>query len=374
LPGASIYSAPPPETFDDSNGDPSSPPILEPPPVVSNPGSNSFAFAKASYNGFFYDKTNGVSPSTSGFFTLSATDAGVVSARFTLAGRSYSLAAKFNSSGRASGKISRGSLRALNVQLQADASGSIQGSITDGHWIADIFGNRSITVANKSLAAPYIGNYTINIPGIPVDGNPAGDGFGTVKIDANGAVRFAGSLADGTKVSQNVVLSESGIWPLYASVYQGQGEIMGWMQFSSNSLSGQLVWLKQLITTAKIYPSGFTNQVDASGSLYRTPAKGQRALDLSNGNGNLALTGGGLNSIFHSSIVLDPNNRVTSPNNSSLKLTITPSTGLFRGSALNPETGKPLQFQGALFPDRNVGLGYFLGSGGAGQISVEPAQ
>jgi hypothetical protein len=160
---------------------------------------------------------------------------------------------------------------------------------------------------------------------------------------------------------------------LYASAYKGLGEIIGWIQFTNNSLSGSVVWLKEPGTVTKMYPGGFTNQVEAIGSLYKAPAKGQRAISLNNGAGNLALTGGGMSSIFNSAISVDANNRVSSPNNSSLKFAISASTGLFKGSIVNPQTGLPMAFQGALFPDRNVALGYFLGQAGAGQISVEPA-
>jgi len=370
---SSVYAAPPPEVFDDSSGDPSTPPVLDPPPVVSTPGTNAFSFAKVAYNGLFYDKTNGVSPSSSGFFTLSSTAQGALSAKFTMAGRSYSMSARFDSAGRATGKISRGSLHALNVQFQADSSGSVQGTVSDGHWVADIFGNRIIGSTTKSLASTFVGNYTLDIPGISVAGYPGGDGYGTAKADSSGNVRFAGSLADSTKMSQTAALSEKGLWPVYASLYQGLGQVIGWVQFSTNGAAGQLVWIKQSAAAGKIYPTGFTNRVDTVASLYRAPAKGQRVLPLSNGNGNVALTGGGMNNILNSSISLDLNNRVSS-DNPTLKLSITASTGLFKGSVLNPDTGQPISFQGALFPDRNLALGYFLGTAGAGQISVEAAQ
>jgi hypothetical protein len=204
---STVYTAPPPEVFDDSSGDPSGPPVLDPPPIVSDPGTNSYSFGKAAYNGIFYDKTNGVSPSSSGFFTLTTTAQGSLSAKFAIAGRSYSVSAKFNSSGRASGKISRGSLHSLNVQLQADSSGSLTGTISDGNWVADLFGNRTISSATRSLATAFLGNYTLDIPGISASGYPGGDGYGTAKVDSSGNVRFAGSLADGTKVSQTAALS-----------------------------------------------------------------------------------------------------------------------------------------------------------------------
>ena len=46
---------------------------------------------------------------------------------------------------------------------------------------------------------------------------------------------------------------------------------------------------------------------------------------------------------------------------------------LFKGSVLNPETGKAMPFQGILFKKGNVGMGYFLSSGQSGEAYLCPA-
>ena len=80
------------------------------------------------------------------------------------------------------------------------------------------------------------GNYSLIIPGDAQDNSsPGGDGYGTVKVDASGAILFNGSLADGSKVSQSSALSKQGIWPLYASLYGGQGAIISWLQFTNQT-------------------------------------------------------------------------------------------------------------------------------------------
>jgi hypothetical protein len=65
------------------------------------------------------------------------------------------------------------------------------------------------------------------------------------------------------------------------------------------------------------------------------------------------------------------NNKVTG--SGGLTLSITTTTGLFKGSALNPATGKPILFQGALFKKGNPGVGYFLGSTQSGEVHLDAA-
>jgi hypothetical protein len=54
-------------------------------------------------------------------------------------------------------------------------------------------------------------------------------------------------------------------------------------------------------------------------------------------------------------------------------VTITSASGLFKGSALNPATGKAMPFQGILFKKANVGVGYFLGVDQSGEVYLSPA-
>ena len=53
------------------------------------------------------------------------------------------------------------------------------------------------------------------------------------------------------------------------------------------------------------------------------------------------------------------------------KVTIVPGTGLFKGSVLNPDTGKAFKFQGAINQSDNTGFGYFLNGGQSGSVTME---
>jgi hypothetical protein len=86
------------------------------------------------------------------------------------------------------------------------------------------------------------------IPGKDNDPSvPAGDGFGVVSVGTSGKIKFKGTLADGTKVSQSTSLSKDGLWPMYVSLYSGKGSLVSWQAFANqinSDLNGMLNWIK----------------------------------------------------------------------------------------------------------------------------------
>src|SRR6185369_2433634 len=333
-------------------------------------GSNTTAVAKASYLGLLYD-TNGVTAATSGYLTAKTTDQGSYSAKLNLAGKTYPLSGRFDAQGRATATVARVGASALKVELQLDLSGGdqLRGRVSSGNWSSDLLADR--VVWSKTHPAGQAGSYTLVIPGSSNGSSPRGSGFGTVKVDGAGVVKWVGTLADGTKVSQGSGLSKQGIWPLYSSVYGGGGVVVSWMQFASQAesdLGGQLVWMKPA-GMGGYYPRGFTNEVMAMGSAYQAPAAGRRALNLS--TGSLVLSGGGLSGSVTNGVTLGLNNKATGAGG--VSLSITPATGLFKGSAIDVGTGKPLSFQGVLFKKGNIGVGYFLGTDQSGEVYLGAA-
>ena len=121
-------------------------------------------------------------------------------------------------------------------------------------------------------------------------------------VSAGGVVKWSGTLADGTKVSQTSAVSKDGLWPLYRSIYGGGGAVISWMQFNTNlpasDLSGQFIWIKPAGLSTKSFPAGFTNSVEAVGSAF-TPATAGPILNLP--NLDLVFSGGGLQVPFTNS-------------------------------------------------------------------------
>ena len=385
--GTNTYAAPPAELFNDpppvsgggivghSGGSGSGNAGLDFPAANSLPGlADPFASATGVYNGLFYD-TNQVAAPSSGYFSAKVSSKRTFSGRLFLAGHAYSVSGAFDLNGQSSQSVHRagGDLR-LQLQLvRLDESGGTQlrglVSIENG-WSAQLMADRLVFSKSAHPASAYSGSYTLVIP--PAADGPAGSGFGTLKIDAAGGVQWSGTLADGSKISQASALSEQGVWPLYASLYSGGGSVLGWVQVSGNrTLSGQLIWNKTS-SNSKYYPQGFTNLLEVAGSFYSGTAKAAPGLALQSGTHNLIFTGGGLSDPFTNNATLGPGFRLVSPSAWKLSLGITASSGLFKGSALNPQTGKPFAFQGVLLENGNYGAGFFLGPNLSGQVFLAP--
>jgi hypothetical protein len=342
-------------------------------PIVPGSGSNSVALASASFSGLFYE-TNGVAAPSSGYFTALTTTKGTYTGKINSGGSTYSFSGKFNPvTGLSTARVSRGMLHPLTLNLQLDsAANQIRGTVSDGNWIANLMADK--LVFSKSARAGQAGAYTLVIPGDSEDPkSPAGHSVGTVNVDASGNVTWSGALADGSKVSQKSTLSAEGVWPLYSSLYNGKGCVLGWVQVTNDSVGGDLIWVKPTGVSGNYYPSGFTNLINSIGSPYHKPAPGTRAVNWDNGLGEFTVSGGGLSQSWTNEIRLELNNRVTNLSGPKLNLSITTSSGLFRGTFVDPATQKAEPFQGVLFQDSNVGIGYFLGSGQSGEIRLGPA-
>jgi len=330
--------------------------------------------ASASFSGLFYD-TNGVAAPSSGYFTVLTSSKGTYTGKISSGGSTYSFSGKIDPvTGQSSTRVSRGMLHALTLNLQLDsAAKQLRGTVSDGRWTANLMGDK--LVYSKTARANQAGAYTLVIPGDSADTNsPAGHSVGSVKVDTSGNVTWSGALADGSKVTQKSAISAEGIWPLYSSLYSGKGCVLGWIQVTNDSVGGDLIWVKPSGVSGNYYPDGFTNLINSIGSPYHKPAAGTRVLDWNNGLGQFSISGGGLSQTWTNEIRLELNNRVSNLAGPTLSLSITTSSGLFRGTFVDPETQKAEPFQGVLFQDSNVGIGYFLGSGASGEIRLGPAQ
>src|SRR5207249_1773513 len=188
---------------------------------------------------------------------------------------------------------------------------------------------------SRANPAPWAGAYTVLFPGQDGDPTlPTGDGFGTVRVAANGTVFFAGTLADGTHVSQSVPVSRQGLWPLYASLYTGRGTLMSWMTFTSrpnDDINGIADWIKLPDPQARYYPTGFATESEAAGSIYLAPATAAgRVLNLTSASAIFA--GGNLAANFANSITLGVSNKVTNLISNPLTLNFKPANGTVIGS------------------------------------------
>jgi hypothetical protein len=230
-------------------------------------------------------------------------------------------------------------------------------------WEAPLLGDRC-TFDGKTNSAPFAGSYTIIFPGQD-DGNdgPEGHGYGTVKIDAKGQASLAGTLADGAKISHKATLSVEGQWPLHVPLYSGGGSILSWLTVADrpeDDLTGRLSWIKPALRKARQYPGGFTNETMVIGSSYVRPASStDPVINLT--DSEIYFEGGHLLMAIINPITLTAN-KVINRGDNKLSLSISTSSGLFKGSVQDPATGKSHKFYGALLQKQDRGSGFLLGA------------
>jgi hypothetical protein len=310
-----------------------------------------------SYSGLFYESA-GVALNSAGCFTMQVSPQGTYSGKLQLAGKNYPFGGKLGPQAQATTQITRPGNSTLTLKLNVQAD-EVSGQLTDNTWVANLDGKRASYNA-RTNAAPYSGTYTLVVSGQQNDATqPAGSGYGTARVDGNGAVRFTGALADGTKISQSATISKDGQWPLYASLYSGKGLVMGWLTFSNQAasdLSGALSWLKNVNVTARYYSAGFINECVAVGSAFVPPTGMNGILNLT--HGHLSCTGGNLASGFTNMLML-ANNHGVAPD---LTVTFSLSTGLFTGRTTDPTNGQTYSFGGAVLQKINAGYGFLLGT------------
>jgi len=356
---------------------------------------NPFPAVAGTYQGLIYN-TNGITVESSGFWSGSLNPSGHLTGSMRLGGKSYPWSVYFDAFGQAkpTAPAPPGELLAatvvkalFEVDLQLDlsnhtdqVSGGVKrlgidrmGRVVQEDRIADLFGDRDVFNA-RTNPAPQAGQYTIIYPGQSEDlASPGGDGFGAVTVDPSGLVRLAGTLADGTKVTQSAALSKAGQWPLYLSLYGGKGMLLGWIGFAhqaTNDLQGSVDWLKPSLSSAKYYPNGFTNTSWAAGASYRAPSN-TTANVLSVTNAFVAFEGGNLTRPFTNTFRIDVANHVSNTSSNPLALKFTARTGLWKGTVTDPATARSIPFQGAVLQGQDSGRGFFLGTNQSGRVRLQ---
>jgi hypothetical protein len=322
--------------------------------------SETFSDVKGTYNGIVYDP-NDVTSGNSGYLTITTTATTSFSGKLQMGGKSYSFSAKFDATGSNTTKVGAWT---MTVVLDLHGGDRITGQITDGNWIALLQLNRA--VFSKTKPTTLFGNYTLVVR--PDDGS-TGNGIGTLSVDVAGNVNCKLTLPDGTTFSEKTTLSKDGAWPLYAAPYKTGGLVIGWMQFQSaapgDGFAGPCIWTKSAGKAAP-YAGGLTNEFTVTGSLYKTPPLAYQTF----GGATVVFSGAGLTLPITNSVMWGANNKIVNQSGKSMKLSLTASSGLFKGTVLI--NGKNVPFQGVLVEKNNEGLGFFPGNNESGGVSFAP--
>lgn len=320
------------------------------------------------YNGLFFEAA-GIRPESSGAMSAKVTKLGGFTGNIQQGKGRFRFSGRFDSSGASTLTIFRKNDLPLTLELQMDTSdfNRITGTVSDGIWTADMRAEASVFSA-RTASCPFAGQYTLILPG-PGDGDPEtpqGDSFGSVKIATSGQVKFAGVLADGTKMTQSATVSGSGDWPLYVPAYRGQGEILGWIH--SGDDASPITWVKLPDPRATLFPDGFSLELLPITSAFQSP-KVRSALDFS--NGILNLSGGNLPDEIINAVAV-AGNKVLNQSSNKLRLQLKASSGFFTGTVTDPASGNMLKFSGAILQNQNYGSGFFLWQNESGRVYFGP--
>ncbi len=321
---------------------------------------NPYTATAATYNGLFYENAE-VRLTSAGAFNVFMDGSGNYSGWVQMGYMRHQLSGKFSSNLRATNVITRWNGTSLTVELQIGSGatlGQITGRVTDGTWNAPLSGGRS------SATSPYVGEYTVMIPGTANNAAlPAGDGYATLHVAADGLGTMSGTLADGSMFMCSAYVTENGDWPLHVSLYAGQGIVMSWLNFtnlSSSDVSGDLVWIKAAGASATSYPAGFTVGTKAVGSAYVAPEATGKAVNLS--GAVVAFSGGDLATSFNNVVSVNAGSQVVNLSPNTMSFSINPASGSFSGQVLEAASGQTRTFGGVVLQKRNAAHGSMQGN------------
>jgi sugar lactone lactonase YvrE len=319
-----------------------------------------FPSLAGTYSGLAIDP-NGIATNSAGFFSATIKTNGAYTAKLIQNSRSYSYAGSLALDQTAATNPAKNP--ALFIRVLSNDGGMVAGTVTsNGAWSSDIVAYRNPYSAKSPT--PLTGTITAAIPGADPDA-PSGYGSLAINIAKNGTLTASGKTADGNAFSQGSALNQNGAWPLYAPIKNG-GIIIGWQSISTNKTpSGQITWIKP--TNTVLHLAGFTYTTEEQiGGAYTN-----KAPFLSLTNGSLIFTGGTLDADLTNAVKLTGAAVTDVTKTNKLKFTLTPGTGLFRGSFVDPESKKTSAFNGVLLQQQSIGLGSFGTNLSTGSVELK---
>jgi hypothetical protein len=247
----------------------------------------------------------------------------------------------------------------------------LSGNVSDSEGTAQLLGDRDLFNARRP-APGQAGSYTMIISGTPdATNSPAGDGYGSVVVGNYGIAHLHGRAGDGSVLMQEVSISKNGDWPLYVSLYNGRGVMLGWVRFAddgTNDLSGTVRWIKPAIASSKLYPDGFAVIDEVIGSRYTPPTGNGSVLPLT--DGFVMLMGGDLPDSANP-VTLGPRSKLVNNGPNTLNVRFTPSSGLFSGTFKEAGTTKVFPIKGVVLQRQNIATGYATGARQSGRVLLQ---
>jgi len=343
--------------------------------VTANFATNLFVGAAARYDGIFYPSDAKETPeATCGLIeNLLLQTNGIYSGKLYLAGSSYLLAGAFNRSGEATETIVRTTAAGGNVSLELNipwqsVPRQIMGSLRGTSWISsNLFLYAATTNTNNFPAYTVLLSQDTNEPSLPPD-------YGYALITNTGSmINMGGMLSDGTPFSRSEPINEQNQFPVYASLYNNKGLLLGTMSLDAATNGtvpvGGLTWFKPPLPKV-LYSDGFDAGLEVEGSPWTNSEAALAGLFA--GSAQLTFSGGSeaSNSCMvqlTSSNTLRKVSGWTNFSSGSINL----ANGLMTLAYTNT-LGKKVTAYGTVLQNTNLGGGFFLGATNAGTITLTP--
>jgi PKD repeat protein len=324
------------------------------------------------YNGLLIS-TNAPSFASSGPFTLVLDSTGTFTASMKLGPVPISFKGQLDASGNTEGAVLGGTLGTLQVALHLDLAGTdqITGTVLAGAFTSQLLAGRA--AFGRANPCPLAGAYTavLQSPTNSAANVPQGFGYGTLTVTPKGNGLMTGFLGDGTRLTVSAPLSKQGTWPLYETLYGGQGAALGWVTIGTNGLVDATVdWFRPASPASSFYPAGFSTVVTLDGDKYVRPVNSGPSFS---GNGQLTLGDGNLGADIVYDLYIDAKGNVsfTFENHENVQMNLNPATGQFSGSFTHSTLNRTVTFRGLVLQPDKTGAGYFMGTGETGFAVIE---
>lgn len=324
--------------------------------------------------------SNPFAVATTGIASVTVTPTGNYTAKLRHGGKKFTVKGKFGPTGVAP-RVPFSVVPELSLDLTIDINGNgdIHGDIMDGSEaiVADFDAVRSLYSKTTPFPRPGKYNFALIPPVLAVGETaatrPLGFSNGSIVLNTKGGALLIAKLADGLPIVISGVLipGVGGVdtLPCYLPLYNKRGLLHGTLTFPAvgpSDVAGALLWVKGPPVPGKkpdkTYPAGFSQTLDALGSLYTKPAAGVNALGT--GDFNLIFTAGNiLGGSLLVSTDIGANSVVTpdAPNANSVKLKIKAGPGTFSGSFKPTGNTAAHNFSGVLLQKQTQAYGFFLG-------------